>query len=132
MKKTIIVILSTAIMLTTTPAQGATKPLSSKENKNSCTHIKTKYKSSVMSDWSNSLATDQDVIKEIDSNIKMLSARAAYTNGKIQVQIKSWLNAEKKTKVALVNSDVNGISDAMTLKISSVNKLNKLCKLVGK
>jgi hypothetical protein len=132
MKKTIIAILSTTILLTTTPAQGAAKPLNSKENKNSCTHIKANYKSSVISDWSNGLATDQDVIKEIESNIKMLSTRAKYTNGKINVQVKSWLAAEKKTKVALVNSDVDGISDAMTLKISSVNKLNKLCKSIGK
>jgi hypothetical protein len=40
-----------------------------------------------MSDWSNGLATDEDVIKEIDSNIKMLSTRSAYANGKIQVQL---------------------------------------------
>jgi hypothetical protein len=132
MKKTIIAILSTTILLTTTPAQGAAKPLNSKENKSSCTYIKTKYQSSVMSDWSNGLATDQEVIKEIEANIKILSTRAAYANGKIQVQIKSWLNSEKKTRVALVNSDVDGISDAMTLKISSISKLNKLCKSIGK
>jgi hypothetical protein len=132
MKKTIIVILSTAVLLTTTPAQGATKPLNSKENKNSCTYIKAKYQTSVMSDWSNGLATDQDVIKEIDSNIKMLSNRLAYTSGKLQTQTKSWLSAEKKTKISLINKDVNGISAAMTLKISSVNNLNKLCKSIGK
>jgi hypothetical protein len=132
MKKIIIAILSASFLLTTGSAYAATKPLNSKENKSSCTYIKTKYQSSVMSDWSNGLATDQEVIKEIEANIKMLSTRAAYANGKIQVQIKSWLNSEKKTKVALVNSDVDGISDAMTLKISSVNKLNKLCKSIGK
>jgi hypothetical protein len=132
MKKTIIVILSTAVLLTTTPAQGATKPLNSKENKNSCTYIKSKYQTSVMSDWSNGLATDQDVIKEIDSNIKMLSNRLAYTSGKLQTQTKSWLSAEKKTKISLINKDVDGISAAMTLKISSVNNLNKLCKSIGK
>ena len=132
MKKTIIFILSTAFLLTVVPAEAATKPLSSKENKSSCTYIKAKYQSSVMSDWSNGLATDQDVIKEIESNIKMLSARSAYTNGSIQVQIKSWLSAEKKTKVSINNSDIEGISFAMTLKISSVNKLDKLCKSIGK
>ena len=132
MKKTIIAILSTVLLSTTGPADAAVKSLSSKENKNSCTHIKANYKSSVISDWSNGLATDQDVIKEIESNIKMLSTRAKYTNGKINVQVKSWIAAENKTKVALLNSDVDGISDAMTLKISSVNKLNKLCKSIGK
>jgi len=132
MKKTIIVILSASFLLTTGSAYATVKPLNSKENKNSCTHIKAKYQSSVISDWSNGLATDQDVIKEIELNIKMLSTRAEYTNGKIKVQVKSWLTAEKKTRVALVNSDVDGISDAMTLKISSVNKLNKLCKSIGK
>jgi hypothetical protein len=132
MKKTIIFILSLAFLLVVAPAEAATKPLNSKENKNSCTYIRAKYQSSVMSDWSNGLATDQDVIKEIELNIKMLSNRASYTNGNIQVQIKSWLSAEKKTKVSLVNNDINAISSAMTLKISSVNKLDKLCKSIGK
>jgi len=132
MKKTIIVILSAFILLTITPVQAATKTLNSKENKSSCTYIKAKYQSSVMSDWSNGLATDQDVVKEIEANIKMLSTRAAYTNGKIQVQVKSWLAAEKKTSVALINNDIDGISAAMKLKISSLNKLNILCKSIGK
>ena len=132
MKKTIIFILSTVFLLTVAPAEAASKPLNSKENKNSCTYVKTKYQSSVMSDWSNGLATDQDVIKEIESNIKMLSTRSAYTNGSIQIQIKSWLSAEKKTRTSLINKDIEGISAAMTLKISSVNKLDKLCKSIGK
>lgn len=132
MKKTIIFILSTVFLLTVAPAEAASKPLNSKENKNSCTYVRTKYQSSVMSDWSNGLATDQDVIKEIESNIKMLSTRSAYTNGSIQIQIKSWLSAEKKTRVSLINKDIEGISSAMTLKISSVNKLDKLCKSIGK
>ena len=113
-------------------AYAATKPLNSKENKNSCTYIKDKYSSSIMSNWSNGLATDQQVVKEIESNIKMLSNRLLYTNGKIQTQIKFWLSAEKKTKVSLVNSDIDGISAAMTLKISSINNLNKLCKSIGR
>jgi hypothetical protein len=132
MKKTIVTILSIVLLSTTGPANAAVKPLNSKENKNSCTYVKTKYKSSAISDWSNGLATDKDVIKEVESNIKMLSTRAAYTNGKIRVQITSWIAAENKTRVSLINSDVDGISDAMTLKISSLNKLNKLCKLIGK
>ena len=132
MKKTIIVILSTILLLNTGSAYAAKKPINSKENKSSCTYVRANYQSSVMSDWSNGLATDQEVIKEIDLNIKMLSNRALRTNGNIQVQIKSWLNAEKKTKVSLINNDVDGISSAMTLKISSVSKLNKLCKSIGK
>jgi hypothetical protein len=132
MKKTIIAILSIVLLSTTGPADASVKPLNSKENKNSCTYIKRNYQSSVISDWSNGLATDKDVIKEIESNIKMLSTRAAYANGKIKVQITSWLTAENKTRLSLINSDVNGISNAMKLKISSLNKLNKLCKSIGK
>jgi hypothetical protein len=132
MKKITVLFLSLVFLLTSVSANAAIKPLNSKENKSSCTYIKQKYQSSVMSDWSNGLATDKDVIKEIETNIKMLSTKAAYTNGKIQVQIKSWLNAEKKTKVYLINSDIDGISAAMTLKISSVNNLNKLCKSIGR
>ena len=132
MKKTNVAILLAFILLTITPAHAATKPLNSKENKSSCTYIKQKYQSSVMSDWSNGLATDQDVVKEIEENIKMLSVKTLYTNGKIKVQIKSWLDAEKKTKISLINGDIPGISNAMTLKISSINNLNKLCKSIGK
>lgn len=132
MKKTLIFILSASFLLTVAPAQAASKTLNSKENKSSCTYVKTKYKSSVMADWSNGLATDEDVIKEIDSNIKMLSDRSSYANGKIQVQIKSLLSAEKKTKLFLTDNDIDGISNAMTLKISSVNKLNQLCKSIGR
>lgn len=132
MKKIIIVVLSSVFILNATSSYAATKPLNSKENKNSCTYIRTKYQSSVMSDWSNGLATDQDFIKEIESNTKMLSIRASYTNGNIQKQVKLWLSAEKKTKVSLVNKDIDGISSAMTLKINSVNKLDKLCKSIGK
>ena len=132
MKKTIIAILSIVLLSTTGPADASVKPLNSKENKNSCTYIKRNYQSSVISDWSNGLATDKDVIKEIESNIKMLSTRAAYANGKIKVQITSWLTAENKTRLSLINSDVNGISNAMKLKISSLNKLNKLCKSIGR
>jgi hypothetical protein len=132
MKKTIIAILSTMLLLTTGSAHATVKPLNSKENKKSCTYIKAKYQSSVMSDWSNGLSTDEDVIKEIETNIKMLSKVATSTNGKIQFQIKSWLSSEKKTKTSLINNDIDGISSAMTLKISSVNNLNKLCKSIGK
>jgi hypothetical protein len=132
MKKIIIAILSATILLTNTPAQGATKPLNSKENKSSCTYLRTNYQSSVMLDWSNGLATDSDVLKEIDLNIKMLITRSVYTNGKIQKQIKSWLIAEKKTKTSIVNNDIEGVTAGMILKISSVEKLNKLCKSIGK
>jgi hypothetical protein len=132
MKKTIIAILSTTLLLTAVSANAATKPLNSKENKTSCTYIKTQYKTSIMSDWSNGLATDQELIKEINSNIKMLSSRLIRTNGRIQKQINLWLSAEKQTKISLTNNDVDGISTAMTVKISSVNKINKLCKSIGK
>jgi hypothetical protein len=132
MKKTIIAILSTTLLLTAGSANATTKPLNSKENKTSCTYIKTQYKTSGMSNWSNGLATDQDLIKEINSNIKMLSSQLVRTSGSIQKQVKSWLSAEKQTKISLTNKDIDGISTAMTLKISSVNKLNKLCKSIGK
>jgi hypothetical protein len=132
MKKTIIAILSLVFMLSATSAHAATKSLNNKENKKSCTYIKQKYQSSVMSDWSNGLATDQDVIKEIETNIKMLSSTEIRTNGEIKKHIKTWLNSEKKTKVSLLNNNVEGISSAMTLKIYSINNLNKLCKLIGK
>jgi hypothetical protein len=132
MKKTIIAILSATLLLNAGSASAAIKPLNSKGNKNSCTYIKTNYKSSVMLDWSNGLAKDEELIKEIESNIKTLSNKSVSSNGKIQIQIKSWLSAEKNTKLFLVNKDIDGISSAMSLKISAINKLNKLCNTIKK
>jgi len=132
MKKTIIAILSTALLLNAGSAYAIAKPLNSKENKSSCTYIKKNYKSSVMLDWSNGLETDEALIKEIEFNIKILSNKSISSNGKIQIQIKSWLSAEKNTKLSLINKDVNAISSAMSLKISAINKLNILCDSIKK
>jgi competence protein ComGC len=53
MKKIIITFLLISLLIPTTSAQAATKSLNTKGNKASCKIIKTKYKSEVMSKWSN-------------------------------------------------------------------------------
>ena len=132
MKKIIITSLLIALLIPSTSAQAATKSLNTKGNKTSCKNIKTKYESEIMSKWSNGLASDQDVLKEIDSNIDMLAAKQKSTNGKIKTTIASWITAEKNTKTALTSKNVEAITAAMNLKISSITNFDKLCKSIEK
>ena len=132
MKKIIITSLLIALLIPSASAQAATKSLNTKGNKTSCKNIKTKYESEIMSKWSNGLASDQDVLKEIDSNIDMLAAKQKSTNGKIKTTIASWITAEKNTKTALISKNVEAITAAMNLKISSITNFDKLCKSIEK
>jgi len=132
MKKNITVILSILLFMPVGPAEAATKPLNTKGNKASCKSIKTKYESEIMSKWSNGLASDQDVLKEIDLNIDMLAAKQKSTTSKIKTTIASWVTAEKNTKTALTSKNVEAITAAMNLKISSITNFDKLCKSIEK
>jgi hypothetical protein len=132
MKKIIITSLLITLLIPNTYAQAATKSLNTKANKFSCKNIKANYQSEVMSKWSNGLASDQDVLKEIDLNINMLIAKQKSTTGKIKTTVASWIKAEKNTKNALTNKNVEGINDAMNLKISSITNFDKLCKGIEK
>jgi hypothetical protein len=132
MKKIIITSLLIALLIPNTYAQAATKSLNTKANKSSCKNIKANYQSEVMSKWSNGLSSDQDVLKEIDLNIKMLSIRQKSTTGKIKTTVASWIAAEKNTKIALTDKNVEGITAAMNLKISSITNFDKLCKSIEK
>jgi hypothetical protein len=84
-----------------------------------------------MSKWSNGLASDQDVLREIDLNITMLAKKQKPTSGKIKTNISSWIKAEENTKTALIDKDVEAITIAMNLKISSISNFDKLCKSIG-
>jgi hypothetical protein len=132
MKKIIITSLLIALLIPNTYAQAATKSLNTKANKSSCKNIKANYQSEVMSKWSNGLSSDQDVLKEIDLNIRMLSIRQKSTTGKIKTTVASWIAAEKNTKIALTDKNVEGITAAMNLKISSITNFDKLCKSIEK
>jgi hypothetical protein len=132
MKKIIITSLLVSLFMPVASVEAATKSLNTKGNKASCKNIKTTYESEVMSKWSNGLASDQDVLKEIDLNIKMLTARQKSTTGKIKTSVASWIAAEKNTKIALTDKNVEGITSAMNLKISSITNFDKLCKGIEK
>ena len=132
MKKIIITSLLISLLIPTASAQAATKSLNTKGNKASCKSIKTKYESGIMSKWSDGLASDQDVLKEIDLNIDMLAAKQKSTTGKIKTTIASWITAEKNTKIALTSKNVEAITAAMNLKISSITNFDKLCKSIEK
>ena len=132
MKKIIITSLLIALLIPNASAQAAAKSLNTKGNKASCKSIKTKYESEIMSKWSNGLASDQDVLKEIDLNIDLLAAKQKSTTGKIKTTIASWITAEKNTKIALNSKNVEAITSAMNLKISSITNFDKLCKSIEK
>jgi hypothetical protein len=132
MKKIIVTFLLIALLIPTASAQAATKSLNTKGNKASCKNIKINYKSEIMSKWSNGMASDQDVLKEIDLNIGMLTTKQKSTTGKIKTTIASWITAEKNTKIALTSKNVEAITAAMNLKISSITNFDKLCKSIEK
>ena len=132
MKKIIITSLLITLLIPTVSAEAATKSLNTKGNKASCKNIKINYKSELISKWSNGLASDQDVLKEIDLNINMLTAKQKSTTGKIKTTIGSWITAEKNTKIALTSKNVEAITAAMNLKISSITNFDKLCKGIEK
>ena len=130
MKKIIIAVISLALLIPAYSAQATTKSLNTKNNKNSCKFIKTKYKADVMLNWSNGTANDQDVLKEIDSNIIMLTTRQKGTSGKIKTSVGSWILAEKNTKTAIFDKNVEAITAAMDLKIKAVTEFDKLCNSI--
>jgi hypothetical protein len=132
MKKIIITSLLISLFVPIASAEAATKLSKTKANKASCKNIKVNYQSEVMSKWSNGMSSDQDVIKEIDLNIDMLVAKQKPTTGKIKTTIASWITAEKNTKIALNSKNVEAITAAMNLKISSITNFNKLCKSIEK
>jgi hypothetical protein len=132
MKKIIITSLLITLLMPIASAEAATKSLNTKGNKASCKNIKTKYQSEVMSKWSNGLASDQDVLKEIDLNISMLTTKQKPTTGKIKTTLASWIKAEKDTRNSLNDKNIEGITAAMNLKISSITNFNKLCKGIEK
>ena len=132
MKKIIIVSLLIALLIPNASAHAATKSLNTKGNKASCKTIKGNYKSEVISNWVNGLASDQDVLKEIDLNIKMLTLKQKPTTGKIKATIGSWIKAEKNTRLAITDKNLEAITAAMNLKIVSVTNFDKLCKSIQK
>jgi hypothetical protein len=132
MKKLIITSLLITLLVPSVSAQAATKSLKTKQNKVACKNIKTNYKSEIMSKWADGLASDQDVLKEIDLNIKMLTEKQKSSTGKIKSVISTWIQAEKNTKTALIDKNVQNINYAMNLKISAITVFDKTCKYIEK
>ncbi len=128
------IIISALIILTLSigSAQAATKSLNTKANKSACKNIKANYKSEVMSKWSNGLASDNDVLEEIESNINMISKKQKNTTEKIKSIISSWINIEKNTKIALTDKNVEALNNAMTLKINAIKQFDNACKSLEK
>ena len=132
MKKIIITSLLLTLLMPTMQANAATKPLNTKQNKAACISIKKNYKLDVISKWSAGTASDNDLINEIDTNIKMLGLKQKPTSGNIKTSIGSWITSEKNTKIAVTDKDLEAITAAMSLKISSITNFDKLCKSIEK
>jgi hypothetical protein len=132
MKKIIITSLLISLFMPIASVEAATKSLKTKSNNAACKNIKVKYESEIMSKWSKGFASDQDVLKEIDLNIDMLVIRQKSTTGKVKTNIESWIIAERNTKDALIKKNIEAITAAMNLKISSITKFDKLCKSIEK
>ena len=130
MKKITITAILLTFLIPVSSAQATEKSLNTKNNKNSCKFIKTNYQSEIMLNWATGKASDDDMLKEIDKNITMLSKKVKLTNGSINIVIKSWITAEKNTKTALRTRNVNSVMQAMDLKFSSVKKFDQLCKSI--
>lgn len=130
MKKITIVAVLLALLIPVSSAEATTKSLNTKNNKNSCKFIKTKYQSEVMLNWAAGSATDEDMLKEVSQNTTMLSKREKLTNGAIKTVVKTWIVAEQNTKIALQNKNIDAVIKAMELKISSVEKFDKLCRSI--
>ena len=128
MKKIIITSLLIVLLIPNASAHAATKSLNTKGNKASCKNIKEKYKSEAMSKWSNGLASDQDVLIEIELNIKMLTEKQKPTTSKIKSVVGNWIETEKNTKNALMDKNVKDLTTAMNAKIKLITEFQKLCK----
>lgn len=128
------IIISTLIIFTLPigSVQAATKFLNTKANKFACKNIKASYKSEIMSKWSDGLASDNDVLEEIESNINMISKKQKNTTGKIKSITSSWINIEKNTKIALTDKNVEALTSAMTLKINVIKQFDTVCKSIKK
>lgn len=132
MKKTITAIIITTLLSSPISANAETKSLNIKNNQSICKNIKLKYQSDVMLKWPNGLSSDQDVLKEIDLNIKMLTSKQKQTNGKIKTVIGYWIKTEQNTKNALINKNVEEMMNAMNLKIKYITEFDKICKGIKK
>jgi hypothetical protein len=130
MKKITITAIFLILLIPLSSAQATTKSLNTANNRNSCKFIKTNYQSETMLNWAIGKANDDDMLKEINKNIVMLSKRVKLTNGSINITVKSWITAETNTKTALQTRDVDLVVKAMDLKFSSVVKFDQLCKSI--
>ena len=129
MRKNIYIALLILLIAGVTPSQAAS--INNSNNKTACTYSRNHIKMQAMMDWSKGLATDQDLLNELTAQAKMWD-KLTFTNGSIKTQIVNVSTATKRMRVALVNgSDSNFIAGYRSFN-TSLNKLNSLCKSIGK
>lgn len=130
MKK--IILMFIILIIPNSYAEAATKDNDIKIRKSICKNIKQEYKSNIMLDWSQGKETDNNFIKEIELNINILSKEQKRLDGNIKKIITSWIKLEINNKNALVQEDINLVTESIDKKISIITKFNIFCKSITK
>lgn len=120
------------MLLSVSPSYGATKSINNKANKGACSYIKTNYKAYVLDQWNKNNATDDELIKEINYDIAVLSNKYKTSNGSIKTQIRSMILIEKQLKASLVNKNTELFANGISNKVAALSVFDSLCKSIGK
>lgn len=132
MKKIIYFILFLTMMLNNNIAYAVSKTSILKNNQSVCKKIKSEYKTEKMFQWINGLASDNDFLNEIDSNIKIINSNKKKISSKIKSVIFLWNNTEQDIKYAIINKDINKVAELFIIKTDQIKKFDTLCNSIKK
>jgi hypothetical protein len=128
--KKVFFILTVALFLTQTQSSNAeTKntKLINKQNIEFCSNFKSKYSVKILDSWSKEKSSDEDLLKEVDSNIKLLSKYNKKTSKTLKSSINQILDSENMIKEAIKKENLDNILSSLSLRISAIKKTQKIC-----
>ena len=106
------------------------KNLKTKENIKACSNFKSNYSVSVLESWSSGQASDEQLLKEINLNIKNLSKYNKKTTKSLKLSINKILESENIAKKAIENENLEDFLTSLSLKISFLQQTQKICDLI--
>lgn len=106
--------------------------INNSNNKTGCTYARHNIKNAVYQDFVNGLATERDLIKELEWNIKVFDKTSSYTTGSIKTNMKNMSNAYKAMRMSVYQDNFDKFTASAVLQIKYINTLDKLCKSIGK
>lgn len=106
------------------------KNLKTKENMKACSNFKSNYSVSVLESWSSGQASDEQLLKEINLNIKNLSKYNKKTTKSLKLSINKILESENIAKKAIENENLEDFLTSLSLKISFLQQTQKICDLI--